>query len=92
MLFQGALDGSHATQLLLQERFGMPIGFVERLDGIIEIMKLAELMRDVWENKGHCTPNRLFAIRDDAFDRHLQWLQQPLDFLQQRGQIPPLYY
>src|SRR6266699_6959883 len=66
----------------------MPIGFIERLDAVFEIVKLAELMGDLWEDKSHRTPDRLFAIRDDAFDRHLQWLQQPLDFLQQRGQIP----
>ena len=88
VFFQGALDGSHPSQLLLQKGFGMPIGFIERLHGIFEIMKLTELMGDLWEDKSHRTPDRLFAIRDDAFDRHFQWLQQPLDFLQQRGQIP----
>src|SRR6266568_2939869 len=80
-LLERSLDGSHPTQLLLQKRFGMPIGFIKRLDGIFEIVKVAELMRDVWENKGHRTLNRLFAIRDNAFDRHLQWLQELLNFL-----------
>src|SRR5258708_3959779 len=47
VLFQGSFNGSHPAQLLLQERFGMLIGFIERLDGIFEIMKLTELMRDI---------------------------------------------
>ena len=62
VLLQGALDGSHPSQLLLQKGFGMPIGFIERLDGVFERVKLAELMGDLWEDKGHRTPDRLFAI------------------------------
>jgi len=58
------------------------VGFVEWLDGIFEIVKVTELMGNVWKHKGHCTPDRLFAIRDDALGRDLERLQKLLDFLE----------
>jgi hypothetical protein len=57
----------------------MPVGFVERLDSIFEVMKLAELMGNTWKHKSHRTPDRLFAVGDDAFDRDLERLQKLLD-------------
>jgi len=79
MLFERSLNGSHATQLLLQEGFRVPVGFVERLNGILEVMKLTELMGNTGEDKGHRAPDRLFAIGNDAFDRDLEGFQKPLD-------------
>ena len=46
----------------------MSVSFIERLDGIFEIMKLAELMWDLREDKSHCATDRLFAVRDHPFD------------------------
>ncbi len=65
----------------------MPIGFVERLDGIFEIMKLTELMGGLWEDKRNGTANGFFPIGEHAFHWHLQCLQQSLGFLQQRRYI-----
>jgi hypothetical protein len=45
------LQGSHPADVLLQLRFGMPIRFVERIDGILEVMKLTELMGYLGEDK-----------------------------------------
>src|SRR5258706_10132445 len=87
MLFQRSLNGSHTAQLLLQERFGVPVSLVEWLDRIFEIVKVAELMGNCWEDKGHCASNRLFAVRNDPFDRNLEGLQKLLDFLQESGDI-----
>ena len=37
--------------------------------------------------KGDRTANSLFTIGDHAFDRHLPWLEQLLDFREEGGQI-----
>src|SRR5437764_13499336 len=42
--FQGSFERPHSSYVFLQLRFGMAIGFVERIDGIFEGMKLTELM------------------------------------------------
>jgi hypothetical protein len=45
----------------------MAVCFIERLDSIFELMKLAELMRHSWEDKSYRAANRLFAIYHDSF-------------------------
>ena len=66
----------------------MSVDFVERLDRVLEVMKLTKLMGNVCKHKGHCTPDRLLAIGDDAFDRDLGRLQKLLHFLEQGGDVP----
>ncbi len=65
----------------------MPVSFVERLDGIFEIMKLTELMGHVRKHKRDRTANGLLPIRDHSCDRHLPWLEQLLDFGEPGRQI-----
>ena len=88
MLFERSLDGAHTAQVLLQFRFRVPISFVERLDGVFEIVKLAELMGNVWKHEGHGTSDRFFPVGDDALDRDLEGLQKLLDFLEQGRDVP----
>src|SRR5712692_5822803 len=73
-LFQGSLERPHSSHEFLQLRFGMSIGFVERIDGIFEVMKLTELMGHLREDKGHRAADGFLPIGDHAFDRHLQLL------------------
>jgi hypothetical protein len=82
VLFQRTFNGSHPSNLLLQEGLGVPISFVKRGNGILQIRKLAELMRDTRKDKRNSTTNSFFAIGKHSLDWHLQRLQQPLDFLQ----------
>jgi hypothetical protein len=45
-------------------------------------------MRHLGEDKGHRAANGLLAVRDNALNWHLPWLQHLLDFGQQGRQIP----
>ena len=65
----------------------MLIGFVEGLDGILQIVKLTELMRHLGKDKRDGTADGLLSIRDDAFDRDGKLCEQFLDFGEQGGQI-----
>src|SRR5260221_5244706 len=87
MLFQSSFDGPHPTQVLLQFCFGVPISFVERFHGVFEIVKLAELVRDSREDKGHGASNRLFTVSNDPFDRNPEGLHKVLDVLEESGDI-----
>jgi hypothetical protein len=51
-----------------QLRFRMPIGLVKGVKSVLQIVKLTQLMRHTGKNKSDRAANRLFAIRDDAFD------------------------
>ncbi len=73
--------------MLLQVRFGMPIRFVERINGIFEVMKLTELMGHLGEDKSDRAADRFLPIGDHAFDRHLELVQLFFDEGSQRGQI-----
>src|SRR5713226_244045 len=70
-LLQRTFEGAHASDVRLQLRDVLPIRFVERIDGILEVMKLTELMRCLGEDKGHCAADGFLPIRDDPFDRYL---------------------
>jgi hypothetical protein len=74
--------------MLLQLRFGGPIRIVERLGGILQVVKLTALMRDSRKDKGNGTPDGFLPIGDDALNRHLELFQLCFDFSEQRGQIP----
>ncbi len=43
VLLQGSFQGTHSSDVLLQLCFSLSIGFVERIDGIFEIVKLTEV-------------------------------------------------
>ena len=43
----------------------MPVGFVERLNSVFQIMKLTELMRHLGKHKSDGTANGFFAIGAD---------------------------
>ena len=80
MLFERSLDWSHATQLLLQAGLRVPVGFVERLNGVLEVMKLTELVGHLGEDKGDRAADGFFSIGDHPFDRDFQLVQLLLDF------------
>ncbi len=65
----------------------MSIGFVERLDGIFEVMKLTELMGHLGEDKSDRAADGFLPIGDDPFDRYLELFQLFLNFSQQGGQV-----
>src|SRR5258708_3118595 len=65
----------------------MPIGFVEGVNSILQIVKLTQLMGRLGEDKGDRTANGVFSIRDDSFDRDLKLLELVFDFGEQGGQI-----
>src|SRR5262245_592681 len=87
LLFHGPLNGSDASQVLLEFCFGMPIGIVEELGGILQVVKLAQLMRYFWKDKGHCLANGLFSIRNHPFDWDRKLFEQVLDLGEQGGQV-----
>jgi len=65
----------------------MPIGFVEQLGGVFQVVKLTQLMRHPGKHKGDGTANGLFSIRDHASDRHLKLCQLSFDFLEESRQV-----
>jgi len=67
----------------------MPIGFIEGINGIFKIMKLAELMRHLGEDKRDGTADRFFPIGDDTFDWHRQFFEQLLDAPRSKLVISP---
>src|SRR6266852_927654 len=76
VLFQSTLNRSHASQMLLQLRFGMLVGLVERLGGVFQVVKLTKLMRHPWKDKSYGTADGFFSIGDHACDRHLKLVEQ----------------
>jgi hypothetical protein len=82
VLFQGSFNGSYPSNLLLEERFGMPSGFIERRNSIFQRMNRTALLGDPRKDIRHCAATGVFPIGEHAFHRSLQWLQQSLDFLQ----------
>src|SRR2546430_17439732 len=87
MLLESSLHGAHPSQLFLQLRFGVPIGFIERVNGILQIVKLAELMGCLGKDKSDCTAKGVFSIRDHSFDWDLKLFELVFDLGEQGGQI-----
>ena len=75
----GPLNGSDASQVLLEFCFGMPVSFIEGLGSILQVMKLAQLMRRICKDKGDRLANSLFSIRNHAFDWDRKLFEQVLD-------------
>jgi len=82
---QRPFERSYTTDLFLQFRLGMPICLGNRLRRFAQIVKLAELVRDVGKHRLHRGANRLLTVGDDAIDWHGQRL---FHFSQQCHQIP----
>ena len=65
----------------------MPISIVEGLGGILQIVKLAQLMRDIWKHQGHRFANGLFSIRDHPFDWHRKLFELVFDLGEQGREV-----
>jgi hypothetical protein len=50
----------------------MAIGFVERLRGVFQVVKLTELVGHLGEDKGDRAADGFFPIGDHPFDRDFQ--------------------
>src|SRR5260221_14763918 len=70
--FQRPLDGAYPTHLLFQLSFGMAVRLKDRLGGFRQIMELAELVWEPWQQLSDCLANRLLAVGGHASDRHGQ--------------------
>src|SRR2546425_9929012 len=70
--FQRPLDGACPTHLLFQLSFGMAVRLKDRLGRFTQIMELAELVWDPWQQLSDGLANRLLAVGDHASDRHGQ--------------------
>src|SRR5947209_6225011 len=81
-----ALDRPHPADPLLQLLLGVPIGLVDRLGRLAEVVEVAELVRYAVERHLDRLADRVLAVGDHASDRHLQRL---LDFGDEPGQVIP---
>ena len=78
------LNFPHALDILLELGLGMPIGLTDRLGSFLEIVELAQLVRERRQDLLHRQANWALGIRHDGEDRHRQRL---LDLAQQIGQV-----
>ncbi len=78
----GTLNRSHASQLLLQLRFGIPIRFVEGINGVFQVVKLTELMGYLGKDKSDGTADGFLPIGDHAFDRYRKLFEPFFDFFE----------
>ena len=78
------LNLAHASGIFLELGLGMVVGLDNRLGSLLEIMKLAELVRNTRQDLLHSQADWRLGIRDDAHNRHWQSL---LDLAQQRSEV-----
>lgn len=62
----------------------MVVGLDDRFGSLFEIVELAQLVRNAWQDLLHSQANGALGVRHDAADRHRQGL---FDLAQQLGQI-----
>jgi hypothetical protein len=67
-----ALNLTYTPHILLELGLGVPISIQDRLARLLQIMVLAQLMRDAWQDLLHGKPDRALTIRDHGMDRHRQ--------------------
>jgi hypothetical protein len=66
------LNLTHATRVLLELGLGVPVGLGDRFGSFLEIMELAQLVRDSRQDLLHRQTDRAVRIRNDGVDRHRQ--------------------
>ena len=75
---------AHAFCILLELSLGMPIGFGNRFGSFLEIVELAQLVRDARQGLLDSQTDWALGIRNDGVDWHRQGI---LDLAEQVGQI-----
>ncbi|GAC1397001.1 MAG: hypothetical protein NVSMB49_02130 [Ktedonobacteraceae bacterium] len=60
----------------------MSVGFVEGINGILKIVKLAELMGNLGKDKSDGTADRLFSIGNHACDWDCKLFELVFDFFE----------
>ena len=91
--FQLPFERADFPHVLLELLLRMAIGFVDRLGGFPEIVKLAQLMGNARQSGPDGAANGVLPVREDAADGHgqplLHLLQQGREILLGRTQEPP---
>lgn len=60
--------------MLFQFLFRMAIGFIHRLGRLTQVMEVAQLMRNVWQDGLNRVANGMLPIRDHPTSRNIQRL------------------
>jgi hypothetical protein len=79
-----AFNLTHAASVLLELSLGVLVGLNNRFSGLLEIVELAELVRNIRQDLLHRQADRTLGIRDHGVDRHWKSI---LDLAQQAGQV-----
>jgi hypothetical protein len=91
--FQLPFERADFPHVLLEFLLRMAIGFVDRLGGFPEIVKVAQLMRNTRQSGLDGAANGVLPVGENASDRHgqslLDLLQQGREILQGRTQETP---
>ena len=82
--FEAPFDGTDPTDMFFQFFLGMAVGFINRLSGLTEIMKVTELVGHLGEHRRDGTADGQLAVRNDADNRHLHGLTYCLE---QNGEV-----
>lgn len=75
---------AHAFCIFLEFGLGVVVGLDDRLGSLLEIVELAELMRNTRQDLLHSQPDWALGVRDNSLDRHRKHL---LDLAQQLSQV-----
>jgi hypothetical protein len=75
---------AHASCIFLELRLGVVVGLDNRLGSFLEIVELAQLVRNTRQDLLHGQADRALGVRNNTFDWHRHSL---LDLAQQLGQV-----
>jgi hypothetical protein len=72
--FQLAFNGAHPADPLFQFLLGVAVGLIDGLGSFADVVKVAQLVGDIWQGFGDSTAERGVAIGDNAHNGHTQRL------------------
>ena len=82
-LFQLAFNGAHPADSLFQLLLGVAVGLKDGLGGFAEVVKVAQLVGDIWQGFFDGTAERGLAIGDDTHNGHTQCLPYSVNEVRQ---------
>ena len=75
---------THAARVLLELGLGVMVSLDDWFSSLLEIVELAELVRNAWQDLLHSQLDRTLSVRKNTLDRHRQSI---LDLAQQVGEV-----
>ena len=81
--FQLACNGPHPADPLFQFLLGVAVGLLDGLGSFADVVKVAQLVGDIWQGFGDGTADRGLAIGENAHTGHAQRLSYSVNQVRQ---------